>query len=416
MYYLVDFSSTAQPAQAMNVAIGFDQVQYGLLASVAFTSLFAVASLGAGIAADRSNRKRLTVLSATGWSLATLGTAAANSFEIVLCCRVLMGLSAAFSTPTAYTLIRERVPSDRVALASSLYGTGVAMASGLASLTILLDSAVGWRYALDIVSGFGIFAALVTAFVLDDDPKGNGMDVDPDVGKGEDKQSNPLSEVFNDVTDVVSTSRVKWIFFGSFLRFCSGLCIGVWSAPYFRQVFTENQSEYAVAQALISAALASLSGLIGGASADWLASRADQQGIKDSVGRRLWVPIVGSVLAAPTWFFAMQTDLSFQAAMVWLGAEYFVAECWFGPTISTLQSTVGPRVGGTAQGLFTLTGAVANLAPSAVGFLYGQQGTAFQLSQILQASVCFGYLSSALCFALAAQSPPNNNESSKKND
>ena len=129
----------------MNADIGFDQVQYGLLASVAFTSLFAIASLGAGIAADRLNRKTLTVASAASWSVAVLATAQADSYAAVVAARIAMGLACAFSTPTAYTLIRDRVPKDRQALASSVYGTGVALASGLASLTLLLDRSIGRR-------------------------------------------------------------------------------------------------------------------------------------------------------------------------------------------------------------------------------------------------------------------------------
>lgn len=47
IYYLVDFSSGGgDPFRAMNVDLDFSQSQYGVLASVAFTSLFAVASLG----------------------------------------------------------------------------------------------------------------------------------------------------------------------------------------------------------------------------------------------------------------------------------------------------------------------------------------------------------------------------------
>ena len=96
--------------------------------------------------------------------------------------------------------------------------------------------------------------------------------------------------------------------------------------------------------------------------------------------------------------------------MLWLAAEYFVAENWFGPTISTLQSTVAPKVGGTAQGAFTLTGGLANFAPSLLGYLYGQASggaeSAGELSNLLAFGVCFGYLSSAACFAIAAQSPP----------
>jgi MFS family permease len=405
LYYLVDFSDAAVSTTAMNVDIGFDQVQYGVLASLAFTSLFAIASLGAGIAADRSNRKLLTVVAAGTWVIATVATAAADSYDTVLLSRVAMGLACAFSTPTAYTLIRERAPADRVALATSLYGTGVAVAGGLASLTILLDAAVGWRSALDIVAIFGVTAAVVTALLLEDDPKeqkGSSANLENNESKDPTK-NDAVAEVFADISQVLATNRVKWIFLGSFLRFCSGLCIGVWSAPFYRLLFTENQSDYAIAQAVISAGLATLSGLIGGSVADWLSSQAAKEGKSDVVGRRLWVPVVGSAIAAPAWYFAVQTDNSFDSAMTWLAIEYLVAECWFGPTISTLQSTVGPRIGGTAQGMFTVTGAFANLAPSAVGVLYGQLGTPVELSHILEIGVCFGYLSSAACFAFACQ-------------
>ena len=181
--------------------------------------------------------------------------------------------------------------------------------------------------------------------------------------------------------------------------------------------FPSQQSEFAVAQAAISAIGASASGLLGGAAADWLVSQAEEDS-KDPVGRRLWIPVVGSVLAAPTWYFAVNSEGSFETAMLWLAAEYFVAECWFGPTISTLQSTVAQKVGGTAQGAFTLTGGVANLAPSLLGYLYGQASagseSSGQLSELLAFGVCFGYLSSAVCFAVAAQSSPPSTENTAK--
>jgi hypothetical protein len=124
IYYLVNFSEGADPFRAMNVAVGFSEAQYGLLASLAFTALFAVASLGAGVAADKYNRKNLTIFAAIGWSVATLGTSLSSTYSEVLGWRVVMGLACAFATPTAYTLINERVPKDRVSFATSLYGTG----------------------------------------------------------------------------------------------------------------------------------------------------------------------------------------------------------------------------------------------------------------------------------------------------
>lgn len=445
--YLVNFDAAGSSnddaaATAMNVALAFTEVQYGLLASVAFTSLYAVASLGAGYAADRGNRKTLAVLSTIGWSAATLGTARADSYVAVVACRIAMGLACAFATPTAYTLIQDFVPVPRRATASSLYGTGVAVGSGLASLTLLLDSAVGWRSALNVIATTGFVAAAASLFLLpnDDDHHrpasaaaataehalGCGGDAD-DTGSSSSSSTTTSesaaaieSSVIGDMQLALATHRARWIYLGSLLRFAAGLCIGVWAAPYYRLVFADRLTDYAVAQAAISAVGASVSGILGGALADRLSAPTDDDDDgttgRDLVGRRLWVPIAGSVLAAPAWYSATHSPLSFETSMAWLAAEYLVAECWFGPTISALQSTVGRAIGGTAQGLFTLTGAVANLAPAAVGYLYGQAAatgnaaetaaSSEELSRLLSTAVCFGYISSAFCFAMAARATP----------
>ena len=392
------------------VFTGFSQAQYGILASVAFTSLFAVASLGAGVASDRVNRKTLSLAAAATWSLATLGTALSNSYPQVVVCRVIMGLACAFATPTAYPLIRERAPPDQVALATSLYGTGVSVASALSSLSILLDGAVGWRNAYSLLGVFGLIAASTAGVLLEDDPKEQSISIK--ANQDESDTPDALAEIRKDVQDVFATSRVRWLLTGSLFRFSSGLMIGVWSGPYFRMAFADSQSEYAVAQAAISAIGASLSGILGGALADRLASSQDSASSNDDpVGRRLWVVVAASILAAPTWFLAMQSGQSFETDMAWLAAEYFVAECWFGPTISSLQATVGPKIGGTAQGIFTVTGALANFAPSILGFVYGGalEGTdagGNTLSTFLGAAVSSCYLISAACFAIAAQSTP----------
>jgi predicted MFS family arabinose efflux permease len=407
LYYLVDFSKDALASKAMNVDIGFDEGQYGVLASVAFTSLYAIASLGAGVASDRYNRKTLTVLSAISWSVATAGTALSHSYEQVVLCRVAMGLACAVSTPVAYTLLRDAVPRERQALASSLYGTGASLATGLASLSILIDSAVGWRRTLEIIAVFGFASAGLSVLLLpnDDDTK-SSLSTDKDHAPLQEMELRSPSSILSDVQQIVSTGRVKWLLLGSFFRFSAGLQIGVWGAPFFRMTFADSQSEYAVAQAAISIVGASLSGLLGGVIADWLFSSSTTWG--DAVGRKLWVPVVGSLLAAPMWYCAIQADQSFETSMAFLAAEYFVAECWFGPTVSTLQTTVGPSVGGTAQGLFALTGAVANVAPTILPYLYGQTGeeSATELSGLLAAGVCFGYLAGAFCFGMAALSPP----------
>lgn len=406
IYYLVDFSDKGNAFTAMNIDLAFSQAQYGVLASVAFTSLFAIASLLAGATSDRYNRKILTVASITMWGLATLGTSLSTSYEQVVGWRVLMGLSCAFSTPTAYTLLAQRVPSDKVASATSLYSTGVALGGALASLSIVLDSRIGWRDTALAIALFAFGCAAINALVLDDDPK------EPTKPANVDSMTSPETpdtSAVQEVQQVLSSNRIQLLFLASFLRFCSGLLIGVWSAPYFRLAFPENAGDYAVAQAFITATCGIMSSVIGGAIADRIRGNDLDD---ENIGRQLWIPVVGNLLATPAWYMAITSENSFQMAMVWLAVEYLVAECWFGPTISVLQSTVGPKIGGTAQGLFTVTGAIGNLAPAALGFVYSEHqqqaaGTSDgDLTNLLVLSVCGCYLLSAVCFGASALSAP----------
>ena len=245
IYYLVDFSEKGTAFKAMNIDLSFSQAQYGLLASVAFTSLFAVASLVAGVASDRYNRKTLTVTSIAAWGVATLGTSLSSSYGQVVFWRVLMGLSCAFSTPTAYTLLAERVPKDKAASANSLYSSGVALGGALAALSILLDTRIGWRNTALVIAIFAFVSGAINFLALEDDPKTSEVgDRKADTSSGKDTSPSVISEV----QEVLSTSRVQLLFLAAFFRFCSGLLIGVWSAPFFRLVFPENAGDYAVAQ------------------------------------------------------------------------------------------------------------------------------------------------------------------------
>eukprot|EP00553_Chaetoceros_curvisetus_P010707 CAMPEP_0204620326 /NCGR_PEP_ID=MMETSP0717-20131115/6390_1 /ASSEMBLY_ACC=CAM_ASM_000666 /TAXON_ID=230516 /ORGANISM="Chaetoceros curvisetus" /LENGTH=283 /DNA_ID=CAMNT_0051634489 /DNA_START=201 /DNA_END=1052 /DNA_ORIENTATION=- len=269
---------------------------------------------------------------------------------------------------------------------------------------------------MDFIAAFGIFAAVLSAISIKGDPKmleeskSKADDVVIDITKDATSASSidtlkDEKSAFSDVSDILSIPRVQWLFAGSFLRFCSGLCIGVWAAPYYKLAFPDDAASYAVINAIIVGLCGVTSGLIGGYAADKTAAVAEQTGWESNAGR-LIVPIVGSLLAVPTWWLTAHAS-TFDSAIFWLAIEYLVAECWFGPTVAVLQSEVGARQGGAAQGLFTLTGAIGNLAPSLLGIIYGQQiigdvSNSSILSNLLANGVCAGYFLSAVCFAVSA--------------
>ncbi|CAM9703847.1 unnamed protein product, partial [Choristocarpus tenellus] len=142
VYYVQNFdvaSTSATAKEFMNIGIGFDETEYGLLASFSFTILFSTFSLLAGRTVDVVSRKTATTVSCLVWSLMTASTAFASSFPEVFALRVVQGSSQAFTTPAAYTLISDLFPAGARGTANSIYAGGVYLGGALASLSLLLN-------------------------------------------------------------------------------------------------------------------------------------------------------------------------------------------------------------------------------------------------------------------------------------
>jgi MFS family permease len=410
--YLVDFSEAATPFKAMNVDLSFSQAQYGTLASIAFTFLFAGASLFAGNLADKYDRRLLTVGSCIAWSLATLGTSFSTDYPQVVVCRIIMGLMCAFATPSAYTLIRDTFPSDRTASASSLYGAGVYFGGALSSLSILLDTSWGWRATMQSITVFGLIAASSAFLLLDPDKKVSKVSEPKaiisniEAKSKNDSADNKSTSVLSGGLSILSSQRVQLLYLASFLRFCAGLSIAVWAAPYFRLAFPGSAQQYSVINAFIVSVCGFTSSALGGALADKASKQAVSWGKDENFGKLL-VPIIGSMLAVPAWWMCIHAG-TFEVSMAWLAVEYLVAECWFGPVNAVLQSSVQSNKGGLAQGMFVLTGALANLAPALLGTFYESNkvlgGGGENLSTLLGFVVCLAYLLSTVAFAFSALS------------
>lgn len=121
----------------------------------------------------------------------------------------------------------------------------------------------------------------------------------------------------------------------------------MWKAPFVFEKFPGADSMFASSNALIVAGGGLASSLLGGYLSDLLAQRS-----KSDSSVRLWVPAIGSLLAAPLWLGFIYSD-SPQTSAAFLLAEYLAAECWVGPTLAGLYSAVPEKRRGTAQGVFS---------------------------------------------------------------
>lgn len=404
--YLVDFpaeqATIGNAFHSMNVDLGFTETQYGILASTSFTILFALSSLIAGSLADKYDRKVLTVISCTVWALATLSQSLSHSYEEVLVSRFVMGGACAFAAPAAYSFIADRISEERAPLANSIYASGVYLGGALASLSLLLDDMLGWRSTMALIGWYGLLSVAVSAFAL---PYEGNRNKKNEGGVVKENKQNLTRNTY----DILSNPRVQYLLVASFFRFSAGLIIAIWAPPYYKQAFPNSSSEYAVLNALIKGGVGMTSGIMGGYLAGYLKQyrKDSEEGTSvvntyfDEETILLLVPIISSLLAIPTWYLAThtpQSETAFDTAMFWLAVEYVVAECWFGPTIAVLQSSVKPSIRGTAQGIFVLVGALGNVSPSVLGWVYGSQSNDVPLADLLGYTVCGGYLISSSFF------------------
>lgn len=368
LYFLCDFSPAADPFKHVNAGLDFNKEMYASLASFGFTFVFAVFSLFAGGFSDRFNRNNLITVSCVLWSVATALQYGAKSFADLVPLRAMIGACQAFFNPAAYTLLADIFPKEMVGRVNGIFSGGVYLGGALASLSILLDGALGWRTTLFLIGSVGILAAVICYFLIPE-PKvkesfldaikeflpsqlsnrGESTSIDASTSSSSSAvatassvaatavisapnnsvsalQPNKVaaSSLLQSFQEVLATEDAKLLFSAAAIRFCAGFSIAIWKAPFVFAKFPDNISSFAGSNALIVSVGGLLSSVIGGYVSDSLARPVDKSQ-RPVAG--VWVPAVGSLLAAPFWAAFVLADTPSVAAACLFG-EYLVAECW----------------------------------------------------------------------------------------
>jgi MFS family permease len=162
----------------------------------------------------------------------------------VLGLRVLQGLAMGVTTPAAYGLLADTFPAASISTANSMYASAVFFGGGLASLSALLLASFGWRGACVAVGSISLLAAALT-FATVKDPKidlSSRQVASKEATSSASASTKPPGEsILATVLAIVRVPAVQFLFLASALRFCAGFGIGVWSAPFFREKFPDDQ-------------------------------------------------------------------------------------------------------------------------------------------------------------------------------
>ncbi|GMH76200.1 hypothetical protein TrST_g9483 [Triparma strigata] len=386
--YLITFPSTPT---SLNASIQLTSAEYGLLAGLGFTTLFCIGSLYFGsIIGDPKVRKSSTIAGTVLTSLLVLVLPLCDNFYDLVAVRLLTGLACSAISPAGYTWISDNCDKDEQEESNSFFSTSVYIGGGLASLAGGAATGVGWENVCYAVggAGFGI-AAAGSKYITDIEGEGDKAGVG--------NEDSGRLNIAEDIQEVLSDRTTRTIYLASLFRFSAGLTIGVWAATYFKGSYPDFVAEYSAINAVIVSVAGLISASLGGTISKRLRKFEEDNG--RAFDGRMWVPAVGSALGGAVWLFVVGGG-SFQASMALLTLEYLVAESWFGPTVSYLQSST--TKGGVAQGLFTVTAGLSNIAPGILGALVGTvmlgSDVPLQLQDGLGLGVSGCYVAAALLF------------------
>lgn len=135
--------------------------------TAAYTLAMAVGLLTGGRLGDMFGRKRMLLLGAAGFTLASAGCALAPSEGALITVRALQGLVGAVMVPQGFGLIRDMFPPRDVGKAFGVFGPSIGLATILGPIVAgLLISLDDWRLIFLINLPLGIFAIAMGARVL----------------------------------------------------------------------------------------------------------------------------------------------------------------------------------------------------------------------------------------------------------
>jgi MFS family permease len=145
--------------------LNFGDLKAGLLSTAFFVS-YALFSPVMGWLGDRMTRRYLLAIGVGIWSIATFGSAWADSYWHLVLARSVLGIGEATYATLAPTLIGDLFPREKRNRALALFYVAIPIGAAIGySLGGFIDSHYGWRMAFQIVGWPGLVIACGALFL-----------------------------------------------------------------------------------------------------------------------------------------------------------------------------------------------------------------------------------------------------------
>jgi MFS family permease len=352
--------------------LNLSDTQIGLLQGIAFALFYTLMGIPIGRLADRSSRRMIIGIGVVCWSLMTMSCGLARSFLTLFLARIGVGVGEATLSPSAYSLISDYFPPNKVTRAIGVYAGGSFIGAGLAYIVggfvlqfiVTVDSTyipwVGelqtWQAAFIIVGLPGLLFALLMLTIRE--PKRLGNIIGPD-------NSESVAVTIREAIAFLTRHKraYSFHFLGYSMITLVAYAVLAWMPTYFIRNFGRSPGEIG----LVYGAIVLICGTAGVVGAGWLADIVRAKGFKDAnlriimVGALVLVPfVVGETLVAHEAFALVLVAI---ATLIWSMPHGVGPAALMTITPNQLRSQV------SALYLFMLNTIGLSLGPLSVGLL-----------------------------------------------
>lgn len=256
--------------------------QISLLMGFSFAIFYTLFGVLIGHFADKFNRRNIIIMGITVWSLMTALCGGIQAYAQFFLARIGVGVGEATLSPSAYSIITDYFPKNKLSRAMSVYSMGVFIGSGLAILIgAMLISALpttgtthlpilGDVFHWQVLFVYIGLPGLVIALLL--------FTVKEPVRKDEGKVLESKLTLKESINIIISKGKAYFLLstaaaFTAFLSYGSS----AWIPTYFNRTFGWQMKEVGFKFGLIMTIFSTLGIYVGG----WLADRYIKTGVKD---------------------------------------------------------------------------------------------------------------------------------------
>lgn len=368
--------------------------QFGIVTGIAFSAMYAVMALTAGVLADRYGRIRIMAAGLATWSAFTALSGAARGFVSLVAVRPFVATGEATLIPTATSILSERFSAARRASAIGIFFMGLPLGIG-ASFFVAgrLGPILGWRFVFVLLGLIGLVLVLGVSRLSDRRPADltANAPATPQAGR-------PGHEILADLfAELRANPDLRLSLLGTVL-----MHVYLAGTPFVKLWLVEERGFDGANIAVTYGAMVVVCGIagaaLGGTLSDWYARRFRG-------GRAMFLTLLVSALAPLIvgFRFAEPGSPLFYAGMA-AGIVFFSS--FYGPSFAVLQSATPERLRASATGLAMLLVNVlalglGGLAIGAASDLLKAQGRADALTLPLFAADLISLMTIA-CFARIA--------------